>query len=84
MSETSAGGDPGGSSTRKPGARKQLLLLRMDPAVHEAVARWAADDLRSVNAQIEVVLRRALAEAGRDPGAGPMRGRGRPRADQHD
>ncbi|WP_416446985.1 hypothetical protein AB3K78_06635 [Leucobacter sp. HNU] len=83
MSETSAGGDPGGSSTRKPGARKQLLL-RMDPAVHEAVARWAADDLRSVNAQIEVVLRRALAEAGRDPGAGPMRGRGRPRADQHD
>lgn len=58
--------------------RKQLLL-RLDPAVHEALAKWAADDLRSVNAQIEVVLRRALKDAGRDPKAAPMRGRGRPR-----
>ncbi len=58
--------------------RKQLLL-RLDPAVHEALASWAADDLRSVNAQIEVILRRALKEAGRDPKAAPMRGRGRPR-----
>lgn len=58
--------------------RKQVLL-RLDPAVHSAIAKWAADDLRSVNAQIEVLLRRALQEAGRDPGARPMRGRGRPR-----
>ena len=58
--------------------RKQLLL-RLDPAVHEALAAWAADDLRSVNAQIEMILRRALADAGRDPKAAPMRGRGRPR-----
>ena len=58
--------------------RKQLLL-RLDPAVHEAVAKWAADDLRSVNAQIEVIIRRALKEAGRAPDAAPMRGRGRPR-----
>jgi hypothetical protein len=56
------------------------ILLRLDPAVHDALARWAADDLRSTNAQIEFLLRRALAEAGRLPGrAGPMRGPGRPR-----
>ncbi len=59
-------------------ARKQVLL-RLDPDVHAAVAKWAADDLRSVNAQVEVLLRRALKEAGRDPHAAPMRRRGRPR-----
>ena len=58
--------------------RKQVLL-RLDPAVHDAVAKWAADDLRSVNAQIEVLLRRALDAAGRAPrGAGPVPRRGRP------
>ena len=58
--------------------RKQLLL-RLDPAVHDAVARWAADDLRSVNAQIEVLLRRELKAAGRLPGdAKPIPRRGRP------
>jgi len=57
------------------------MLLRLDPAVHDALARWAADELRSTNAQIEFLLRRALADAGRLPGhAGRMRGRGRPRA----
>lgn len=58
--------------------RKQVLL-RLDPAVHAAMAKWAADNLRSVNAQIEVVLRDALKDAGRDPKAPPMRGQGRPR-----
>jgi hypothetical protein len=43
------------------------MLLRLDPAVHEALARWASDDQRSSNAQIEYLLRRALAEAGRPP-----------------
>jgi hypothetical protein len=45
-------------------ARKNVLL-RLDPAVYDAVARWAADDLRSVNSQIEYALRRALRAAGR-------------------
>jgi|TARA_B100001971_G_C18185764_1_gene535498 hypothetical protein len=50
-----------------PGLRKHYPL-RIDPAVHAALERWAADDLRSVNAQIEFMLRRALREAGRlDP-----------------
>jgi hypothetical protein len=58
--------------------RKQLLL-RIDPAVHDALARWAAADFRSLNAQIEMLLRRALDDAGRMPRqAGPMPKRGRP------
>ena len=48
-------------------AERKKLLLRLDPAVYDAVARWAADDLRSVNAQIEFALRQALAGAGRAP-----------------
>lgn len=61
-------------------SRKQVLL-RVDPAVHDALMRWADDELRSVNAQIELLLRRALAEAGRMPGhAGPLPKRGRPRS----
>ena len=61
------------------GKGRKQVLLRLDPAVHEAIAKWAADDLRSVNAQIEVVPRRALDDAGRGVHAAPMRGRGRPR-----
>jgi hypothetical protein len=46
-------------------AERKKLLLRLDPAVYDAVARWASDDLRSVNAQIEFALRQALKGAGR-------------------
>ena len=63
------------------GIERKQVLLRLDPAVHSAIAKWAADDLRSVNAQIEVLLRRALDDAGRGVKAAPMRGRGRPRKD---
>ncbi|WP_328300571.1 hypothetical protein OG389_24360 [Streptomyces sp. NBC_00435] len=79
----SAGASPGEPATApKAGrqARKQVLL-RLDPQVHDALARWAGEELRSANAQIEFLLRRALAEAGRLPGgAGPIPPRGRPRA----
>jgi hypothetical protein len=62
-------------------SERKAILLRLDPAVHDALARWANDELRSTNAQIEFVLRRALTDAGRLPGhAGRMRPRGRPRA----
>jgi len=47
-------------------ARKPFLL-RLDPTTLEALQVWAADELRSLNAQIEFVLRRALREAGRAP-----------------
>lgn len=71
----------GGPAPRGRPQRKQVLL-RLDPSVHEALARWANDELRSANAQIEFLLRRALAEAGRLPGeAGPLPRRGRPPGD---
>jgi hypothetical protein len=46
-------------------AERKHILLRLDPEVYEGIARWAADDLRSVNAQVEYALRRALLAAGR-------------------
>lgn len=52
-------------------AARKPFLLRLDPAVHDALQRWAADDLRSLNGQIEFLLRRALAEGGRVPRARP-------------
>jgi len=46
-------------------AERRAFLLRVDPAILESLQRWANDDLRSLNAQIEFVLRRALRDAGR-------------------
>jgi hypothetical protein len=45
---------------------RKPFLLRIDIAVLDAVQRWANDDLRSLNAQIEFLLRRALQQAGRE------------------
>ena len=60
-------------------AERKGIQLRLHPAVHDALAGWASDDLRSTNAQIEFLLRRALAEAGRLPGhVRQMRRPGRP------
>jgi len=60
-------------------SERKSILLRLDPAVHDALARWAADDLRSTNAQIEYLLRRALADAGRlSRRVTPQRRPGRP------
>ncbi len=59
---------------------RKSILLRLDPAVHEALAKWAADDLRSLNAHIELLLRDALRKSGRDVKAAPLRRPGRPRA----
>ena len=52
-------------------AQKKSFLLRLDPVTHEALQRWADADLRSLNSQIEFLLRRALQDAGRlKPAAG--------------
>ncbi len=48
-------------------AERKPYLLRLDPALLDALQKWAADDLRSLNAQIEFLLRRALREASRMP-----------------
>ena len=62
-------------------SERRQVLLRLDPAVHDALIRWASDEFRSVNAQVEMLLRRALADAGRMPThAAPIPKRGRPRA----
>ncbi len=50
-------------------AERKTFLLRLDPAMHEALQRWADADLRSLNAQIEFVLREALRRAARLPRA---------------
>ena len=58
--------------------RKQVLL-RIDPEVHDALARWAADEFRSLNAHVEMLLRHALKDSGRMPRqAAPIPRRGRP------
>ena len=62
-------------------SQRRQVLLRIDPAVHDALMRWADDELRSLNAHVEMLLRRALTDAGRMPKkAGPLPRRGRPRA----
>jgi hypothetical protein len=55
-------------------AERKTFLLRIDAAVLEGMQRWANDDLRSLNAQIEFVLRDALRRAGRAPRPEPPGG----------
>ena len=57
---------PPAASSRARRERK-AVLLRLDPAVYDAIAAWAAQDLRSVNAHVEWLLRKALDDAGRPP-----------------
>ncbi len=61
-------------------AERKAFLLRIDPEVLDALQRWADDDLRSLNGQIEFVLRRALTDRGKlkekEPGGGKERRRG--------
>jgi hypothetical protein len=49
-------------------SERKSILVRLDAAVQNALASWAAEELRSTNAQIEFLVRRALADAGRLPG----------------
>ena len=46
-------------------AERKAFLLRVDPKLLESLERWAADDLRSLNGQIEFLLRKALVDHGR-------------------
>ena len=64
-------------------SERRQVLLRVDAAVHDALMRWAGDEFRSLNAHVEMLLRRALADAGRMPKhAAPLPKRGRPRTRQ--
>jgi len=57
--------------------KREAFLMRVDPEVLDALRRWARDDLRSVNAQVEILLRRALMREDRLP-----KKRGKGQADQ--
>jgi hypothetical protein len=46
-------------------AERKAFLLRIDPDLYDTLARWAADELRSLNGQIEFLLRQASAQSGR-------------------
>ncbi|MCM3768054.1 ribbon-helix-helix domain-containing protein [Neobacillus niacini] len=46
-------------------AEKKRFLLRIDPKVYDALEKWAEDEFRSVNAQIEVIIKKALKDSGR-------------------
>lgn len=75
----SADGPPRVRAGRRPQRQRKQVLLRLDPAMHDALARWASQELRSTNAQIDYLLRKALADSGRLPGdARPHPRRGRP------
>lgn len=57
-------------------AEKKAFLLRVDEALYDALQKWAADELRSVNGQIEFLLRRSAQDARRmraerRPGSAP-------------
>ena len=58
-------------------AARKAFLLRVDPRLYAALERWAADELRSVNGQIEYLLTDAARRAGRAPPSGPAPGEGR-------
>jgi hypothetical protein len=70
---TSPDGVPAPPARRR--RERKAVLLRLDPELHDALARWAADDLRSTNGHIEWLLRQAVVAAGRSPGALPATGR---------
>ncbi len=50
-------------------ANKKNFVLRIDESTYEALEKWAADEFRSVNGQLEWIISRALREAGREPTA---------------
>lgn len=52
---------------------KKSFLLRIDEEVHDSLKRWADDELRSLNGQIEFLLRRALSDRGRLKKAGDQK-----------
>lgn len=79
VSSGKAGAEASTGERPPRGADRRAVLLRLDPAIHDALKRWADDELRSVNAQVEMIVRDALRKEGRLPrNAGPLPKRGRP------
>jgi hypothetical protein len=53
-------------------ANKKVFMLRLNPEVYEALEKWAADEFRSVNGQMESIFDKVLKEAGRTPKKKPQ------------
>jgi hypothetical protein len=67
------------SKVNRADHERKHVLLRIDPTVHDALTRWAADEVRSLNARVETLLRQALDEDDQMPRqAWPLPRRGRP------
>ncbi|WP_340588412.1 toxin-antitoxin system HicB family antitoxin [Erythrobacter alti] len=64
---------------RKPAPAKKAFALRLDPALHDAVERLAAKELRSVNAELEVLIREAMKRRGIEVPLSQRPKRGRPK-----
>jgi hypothetical protein len=64
-------------------AERKAFLLRIDPELYETLSRWAADELRSLNGQIEYLLRQAAVEGGRAPRRGGAAGSQEKEHDEH-
>ncbi len=64
---------PSGNPPPRRGRERKAVLLRLDPDLHDALARWAAEELRSTNAHLEWLLARAVQQAGRRTGRPPDR-----------
>jgi len=63
-------------------AERKPFLLRLEPTVHQALQRWSDDELRSLNGQIEYLLREALTRRGREIRTAPRTNARRPRRDE--
>ena len=68
VSAADGGSPPPPAASSRARRERKAVLLRLDPAVYDAVAAWAGQELRSVNAHVEWLLRKALEDAGRLPG----------------
>ena len=67
-----------------PASAKKAFALRLDPALYAAIERMAATELRSANAEIEVLLREALARRGVKVAPPEQRKRGRPKKENEE
>ena len=61
-------------------AAKKNFVLRIDEATYEALEKWAADEFRSVNGQLEWIIAQALKKAGRQPKGKKTEGAGKAEA----
>ena len=59
---TERSGSEGSTPLRRPKVEKKRVLLRIDPSLHNDLRVWAEDDFRSINAQIEFLLKQAVAK----------------------